>query len=76
MRHRDHRFEWTRAQFRDWAEGVASRFSYTVKYLPIIYPDDPEVGNPAQMGSIYNCLINLNRRSWMMFEQLDGIVCA
>lgn len=49
MRHRDHRFEWTRAQFRDWAEGVASRFGYTVKYLPI-GPDDPEVGSPTQMG--------------------------
>ena len=24
-RHWDHKFEWTRAEFRDWVEGVVSR---------------------------------------------------
>jgi hypothetical protein len=47
-RHRDHRFEWTRAEFRDWAGGVASRFGYTTRFLPI-GADDPEVGPPTQM---------------------------
>lgn len=28
LRHRDHRFEWTRAEFRTWAEQVAGRFGY------------------------------------------------
>jgi 3' terminal RNA ribose 2'-O-methyltransferase Hen1 len=49
FRHRDHRFEWTRAQFHAWAEGVAARFGYTVRYLPV-GGDDPEVGPPTQMG--------------------------
>lgn len=49
MRHRDHRFEWTRAQFQEWAGNVASRFGYSVKFMPI-GPDDPEVGSPTQMG--------------------------
>lgn len=49
MRHRDHRFEWTRAQFRDWAEGVAARFGYEVKFMPI-GPEDADVGSPSQMG--------------------------
>jgi 3' terminal RNA ribose 2'-O-methyltransferase Hen1 len=49
MRHGDHRFEWTRAQFRDWAGGVALRRGYAVRYLPV-GPDDPEVGPPTQMG--------------------------
>ena len=34
MRHPDHRFEWTRAEFRDWAAGVAGRRGYQVRYLP------------------------------------------
>lgn len=49
MRHRDHRFEWTRAEFTDWARGVAERFGYTVRFLPI-GPDEPDVGSPTQMG--------------------------
>jgi hypothetical protein len=49
MRHRDHRFEWTRAEFQQWAERVASSYGYSVRYLPI-GPDDPEVGPPTQMA--------------------------
>jgi 3' terminal RNA ribose 2'-O-methyltransferase Hen1 len=49
LRHRDHRFEWTRSQFHTWAEGVAARFGYAVRYLPV-GGDDPEVGPPTQMG--------------------------
>jgi 3' terminal RNA ribose 2'-O-methyltransferase Hen1 len=49
MRHRDHRFEWTRAQFQAWAEAVARSYAYTVRYLPV-GPDDPEVGPPTQMA--------------------------
>jgi 3' terminal RNA ribose 2'-O-methyltransferase Hen1 len=49
FRHRDHRFEWTRLEFRDWAEGVAARFGYQVRFLSI-GPDDPAVGSPTQMG--------------------------
>jgi 3' terminal RNA ribose 2'-O-methyltransferase Hen1 len=48
-RHRDHRFEWTRAQFRDWAAAVGDRYGYAVSYLPV-GPDDPEVGPPTQLG--------------------------
>ena len=49
LRHPDHRFEWTRAQFADWARGVAARHGYTVRHLPV-GPDDPEVGSPTQMA--------------------------
>ena len=49
FRHKDHRFEWTRQQFRDWAESLASRFGYSVRYQPI-GPEDPAVGPPTQMG--------------------------
>jgi 3' terminal RNA ribose 2'-O-methyltransferase Hen1 len=49
FRHRDHRFEWTRAQFQDWANHLASRFGYTVRFAPI-GPEDATVGSPTQMA--------------------------
>jgi 3' terminal RNA ribose 2'-O-methyltransferase Hen1 len=49
FRHRDHRFEWTRAEFQAWARRVAERFGYTVRFLPV-GPEDTQVGAPTQMG--------------------------
>ncbi|MDA0159629.1 3' terminal RNA ribose 2'-O-methyltransferase Hen1 [Solirubrobacter ginsenosidimutans] len=49
FRHADHRFEWTRAEFASWASGVASRFGYRVRFLPV-GPEDEAVGPPTQMG--------------------------
>lgn len=49
FRHPDHRFEWTRGQFRSWAEQVAGRTGYRVRFLPI-GPDDPEHGPPTQLA--------------------------
>lgn len=49
-RHGDHRFEWTREEFRTWAERVAGRHGYDVEFTPV-GPDDPEVGPPTQMAT-------------------------
>jgi 3' terminal RNA ribose 2'-O-methyltransferase Hen1 len=49
FRHKDHRFEWTRAEFQSWAESVAGRNGYTVRFLPV-GAEDAEVGAPTQMG--------------------------
>lgn len=49
LRHRDHRFEWTRAEFERWARGVGDRHGYRVEFYPIGAVDD-EVGAPTQMG--------------------------
>ncbi|MER6627584.1 3' terminal RNA ribose 2'-O-methyltransferase Hen1 [Streptomyces sp. NPDC000987] len=48
-RHGDHRFEWTREEFRAWARAVAGRHGYDVEFRPV-GPDDPEVGPPTQMA--------------------------
>jgi 3' terminal RNA ribose 2'-O-methyltransferase Hen1 len=48
FRHKDHRFEWTRAEFQAWAEAICGRFGYAARFLPI-GPEDPEVGAPSQM---------------------------
>ncbi|MFJ4777389.1 3' terminal RNA ribose 2'-O-methyltransferase Hen1 [Streptomyces sp. NPDC088762] len=49
VRHGDHRFEWTREEFRAWAGAVAERHGYGVAYVPV-GDDDPEVGPPTQMA--------------------------
>ncbi|MFF0190250.1 3' terminal RNA ribose 2'-O-methyltransferase Hen1 [Streptomyces sp. NPDC005244] len=48
-RHGDHRFEWTREEFRGWARTVAERHGYAVEFTPVGL-DDPEVGPPTQMA--------------------------
>ncbi|MGN9841832.1 3' terminal RNA ribose 2'-O-methyltransferase Hen1 [Nonomuraea sp. H19] len=49
LRHPDHRFEWTRAEFAAWATRVAGGYGYRVAFEPVGV-DDPEVGPPTQMG--------------------------
>lgn len=49
FRHRDHRFEWSRAEFQTWASHVSERFGYAARFLPV-GAVDPEVGSPTQMG--------------------------
>jgi 3' terminal RNA ribose 2'-O-methyltransferase Hen1 len=49
LRHRDHRFEWTRAEFSDWAEDVAARQGYRVSFRAV-GDVDPAVGSPTQLA--------------------------
>ncbi len=49
FRHKDHRFEWTRAEFHNWANKNASTYNYSVRFLGI-GPEDPECGPPTQMA--------------------------
>ncbi len=49
FRHSDHRFEWTRVQFKDWADSIASRFDYAVNYRPV-GDEDSALGAPTQMA--------------------------
>ncbi|MEV4890636.1 3' terminal RNA ribose 2'-O-methyltransferase Hen1 [Nonomuraea sp. NPDC055795] len=49
LRHRDHRFEWTRAEFAAWCASVCERFGYTVGLRPV-GEEDPELGPSTQMG--------------------------
>jgi 3' terminal RNA ribose 2'-O-methyltransferase Hen1 len=48
-RHRDHRFEWTRAEFRAWAERVAATYRYQARFLPV-GPEHPQDGPPTQLA--------------------------
>ena len=54
LRHRDHRFEWTRAEFETWARKAAETHGYTVR-TGGVGPDDPEVGPPSQTARFTRC---------------------
>lgn len=49
FRHRDHRFEWSRAEFESWGKRVAERYGYTVRFEPL-GPADEVLGAPSQMA--------------------------
>jgi hypothetical protein len=49
FRHKDHRFEWTRAQFTEWAQKIGEDYGYAVRFLPV-GPEDEAVGAPTQMA--------------------------
>jgi len=49
LRHRDHRFEWTRAEFTAWANSICDRFGYRVAF-DSVGNVDPEVGPITQMA--------------------------
>ena len=49
MRHADHRFEWSRAEFAAWAERVAAEFAYAVR-IEALGEADAELGPPSQMA--------------------------
>lgn len=49
FRHGDHRFEWSRAQFRSWCGAAAAAHGYQVRHLGV-GPTDPELGSPTQLA--------------------------
>jgi 3' terminal RNA ribose 2'-O-methyltransferase Hen1 len=50
MRHHDHRFEWTRAEFTAWCVEVADRYGYAVR-ITGVGEADPELGCPTQLAT-------------------------
>ena len=54
FRHADHRFEWTRAQFAEWAQRVAARHGYRAELSGIgpegTGPDGTGLGCPSQLA--------------------------
>ena len=49
MRHEDHRFEWTRSEFKSWAMRVADEHGYNVDFHPLGPVDDTH-GSVSQMA--------------------------
>lgn len=55
FRHADHRFEWTREEFKSWVLNITTRFNYQAKFL-FVGTEDPVVGPPTQMAVFTNTL--------------------
>ncbi|MBW4664162.1 MAG: methyltransferase domain-containing protein [Chroococcus sp. CMT-3BRIN-NPC107] len=53
LRHKDHRFEWTRLEFQQWRNKVAEKYDYSGQFLPI-GDEDCEVGSFTQMAVFHN----------------------
>jgi 3' terminal RNA ribose 2'-O-methyltransferase Hen1 len=49
LRHRDHRFEWTRTEFESWCREAAAQLGYEVKFAGI-GPEMPNTGALTQMA--------------------------
>jgi 3' terminal RNA ribose 2'-O-methyltransferase Hen1 len=49
FRHADHRFEWNRAEFARWADGVAARHGYSTE-VSGIGPESAGLGCPSQLA--------------------------
>jgi len=54
LRHPDHRFEWTRNEFRQWAQKVSRQYGYTVMFSEIGEADEI-LGASTQMGVFTLC---------------------
>ncbi|MBD2354247.1 3' terminal RNA ribose 2'-O-methyltransferase Hen1 [Tolypothrix sp. FACHB-123] len=53
LRHKDHRFEWTRLEFQTWGNNAAEKFGYTVQFQNVGV-EDIDVGSPTQMA-VFSC---------------------
>ena len=54
LRHGDHRFEWSRDEFRHWAQSVAAAHGYEIGFEGTGL-EDPALGPPTQMAIFTRC---------------------
>lgn len=55
LRHNDHRFEWSREEFKTWTEHICEAYGYTVERSEI-GDFDEQYGSPTQMGVFRKCV--------------------
>ena len=53
MRHKDHRFEWSRAEFQTWANEICTIYNYKVTFENLGEIDE-NVGAPSQMAVFFS----------------------
>lgn len=66
MRHADHRFEWTRAQFQQWGNRIAEQYNYSVVYKPV-GEEDAEVGALTQMAVFTTKQTTIGRNRFLSY---------
>ncbi|MCI4389217.1 hypothetical protein PGIGA_G00095240, partial [Pangasianodon gigas] len=62
FRHKDHKFEWTRAQFQAWADGVCRKYGYSVEFTGVgeAPGEIRDVGFCSQIGVFQRVVGDLN----------------
>ncbi|XP_039953340.1 small RNA 2'-O-methyltransferase isoform X1 [Bactrocera tryoni] len=58
FRHDDHKFEWKRSEFRDWALNICQQYpNYKVAFMGVgdAPPDRKDIGNVTQMAIFARC---------------------
>jgi 3' terminal RNA ribose 2'-O-methyltransferase Hen1 len=77
-RHPDHRFEWGRPQFAEWAGAVAAEYGYRVEVHPV-GPADEAVGPATQLalfsrepGMSERASESMTRRAWSLVPGPDA----
>jgi 3' terminal RNA ribose 2'-O-methyltransferase Hen1 len=50
FRHTDHRFEWSRKEFEDWANALGEKYNYKVEFKPVGPDVDEKLGAVTQMA--------------------------
>ena len=55
FRHGDHRFEWNREEFSNWASNICDKYGYRVE-IKEIGDNDETNGSPTQMGVFSLCV--------------------
>ena len=63
FRHPDHRFEWTRQEFRSGRSGIAGRFGYTVRFAAG-GTGRREAGTADADGDLRGCKVTNEVESW------------
>jgi hypothetical protein len=83
FRHRDHGFEWSRAEFEQWAERISTRFGYSVEFSQSA-PNIRSMEHPRRWESLHvrdSCgfhvwsqRIGERHMRFNPFHQRDGII--
>uniref|UniRef100_A0A3P9H5W8 Small RNA 2'-O-methyltransferase n=1 Tax=Oryzias latipes TaxID=8090 RepID=A0A3P9H5W8_ORYLA len=74
FRDRDHKFEWSRAEFRSWALRVCSEYGYEVEFTGVgeaLQGHHDSVGFCSQIGVFYRLTANFD--TWLCVFQLYHI---
>ncbi|XP_043942002.1 small RNA 2'-O-methyltransferase [Protopterus annectens] len=75
FRHKDHKFEWTKAQFQKWALDAAYQHGYTVKFsgVGVGPPGTEEKGFCTQIGLFTKKVLNTDDRQISDKKQLGHL---
>uniref|UniRef100_A0A4W4DYI9 Small RNA 2'-O-methyltransferase n=1 Tax=Electrophorus electricus TaxID=8005 RepID=A0A4W4DYI9_ELEEL len=77
FRHKDHKFEWTRAQFSTWALGICWKYGYSVEFTGVGEAQDRDVGFCSQIAVFQrDTELNAPVNNTYLVPQVYRLVCV